>query len=56
MACFLAGTEFIIFGGDEKLACEVMFDGSSQSSSPVKDAGGFSLAGKKNTGMNISSK
>jgi hypothetical protein len=32
-----------------------MFTEGSKSSSPVKD-GGFSLAGKKNTGMNIASK
>ncbi len=56
MACFLKGTEFIIFGGEEKLACEVMFAEGSLSSSPVKE--GFSLAGKKanTTGMNIASK
>ena len=56
MACFLKGTEFIIFGGEEKLACEVMFSEGSLSSSPVKE--GFSLAGKKAiaTGMNIASK
>jgi hypothetical protein len=56
MACFLNGTEFIIFGGEEKLACEVMFSEGSLSSSPVKE--GFSLAGKKAnaTGMNIASK
>jgi hypothetical protein len=56
MACFLNGTEFIIFGGEEKLACEVMFSEGSLSSSPNKE--GFSLAGKKAnaTGMNIASK
>jgi hypothetical protein len=56
MACFLKGTEFVIFGGDEKLACEVMFNEGAQASSPVKE--GFSLAGKKSSsqGINIASK
>jgi hypothetical protein len=59
LACFLKGTEFIVFGGDEKLAWEVMF-GKVNSATTAESGStlGFSLAGKKGTaaGMNIASK
>jgi hypothetical protein len=59
LACFLKGTEFIVIGGDEKLACEVMF-GKVHTAAAAESGStlGFSLAGKKAAagGMNIASK